>query len=181
MQIISGLIVSVDAFFIGFSLGLQKGCRFFYLVLINVVLLALCLFGFFVASRIYERIFFDTDLVVGLSFITLGLWYIIYYFLRHKKSPQSLGGNSKTDTKTIVLIGIFMSLEAMIITMGITLIFTPAATIAIPIVVALAHFVYSALTFWLARTKHLKRISPALSHSLSGLALIVYGVMAIVL
>ena len=73
-----------------------------------------------------------------------------------------------------------MSLEAMLITMGITLIFMPDSTLLIPLTVAAAHFAYSALSFLLARTKYVQRISPLLSHIISGLALIAYGVMALV-
>jgi hypothetical protein len=69
--------------------------------------------------------------------------------------------------------------EAMAITMGITFIFLPGATAAIPLTVALAHFGYSALSFWLARTKYAKRIPAVLSHVIAGLALIVYGLMAL--
>ena len=81
--------------------------------------------------------------------------------------------------KTIVLVGLVMSGEAMLITMGITFIFLPGSTILIPLTVALAHFGYSALSFHLARTKYVKRISPVLSHVISGLALIIYGLMAL--
>ena len=80
MPVLSGLIVSVDAFFIGLSLGLQKRCRFLYLTIINAFLLGLCMLGFFIAGRIYESITIDTDLIVGLSFISLGLWCILHYY-----------------------------------------------------------------------------------------------------
>jgi len=72
-----------------------------------------------------------------------------------------------------------MSGEAMLITMGITFIFLPNSTILIPITVALAHFVYSALSFYLARTKQVKRIPVAVSHVISGVALIIYGLLAL--
>lgn len=169
LSILSGLIVSVDAFFIGLSLGLQKQCRFVHLVIINIVLLVLCIIGFFLAVELYSVINFETDIVVGISFITLGSWCIIQYFVsKHAKSG-----------KTIVLVGLVMSLEAMLITMGITLIFIPNSTFVIPLAVAFAHFGYSALSFFLARTKYVKRIPIAISHIISGGALIIYGLMAI--
>lgn len=180
MPILSGLIVSVDAFFIGLSLGLQKRCKFLYLAVINAVLLGLCILGFLIAERIYEWIEFDTDLIVGVSFITLGLWYIVHYFISaHSKSRKGGAEGENASLKTIVLVGLVMSCEAMLITMGITFIFLPGSTFLIPITVALAHFGYSALSFHLARTSYVKRIPAAISHIVSGLALITYGLMAL--
>ncbi|MCL1883840.1 MAG: manganese efflux pump [Defluviitaleaceae bacterium] len=174
MPILSGLIVSVDAFFIGLSLGLQKKCRFFYLVLINIFLFALCVLGYLLAGQIYELITFDPDLIVGFAFIALGLWTILQ-FVRRKNSDDE----ANAPKKTIVLVGLVMSGEAMLITMGITFIFISQASVAIPLTVALAHFGYSAFSFYLARTRHVKRIPAALSHTISGLALITYGLFAL--
>jgi len=178
MQIISGLIVSVDAFFIGISLGLQKRCKFIYLAVINAFLLGLCVLGFLIAGQIYELIEFDTDLIVGFVFIALGLWYVVHYFVsehvkRHNGAPE------KASLKTIVLVGLVMSCEAMLITMGITFVFFPGSTVIIPIAVAVAHFAYSAIAFYLARIECVKRIPVVISNVVSGLALIVYGLMAI--
>ena len=180
MPVLSGLIVSVDAFFIGLSLGLQKKCKFIYLVIINTLLLGLCILGFFVAGQLYEYIWFDTDLVVGFSFIVLGLWFVLHYFIsRYIGRRKGGAGEAEASLKTIVLVGLVMSIEAMLITMGITFIFLPGSTFLIPVAVALAHFGYSALSFYLARTKNVKRIPPVVSHVISGLALIVYGLMAL--
>ncbi|MCL2386035.1 MAG: manganese efflux pump [Defluviitaleaceae bacterium] len=180
MAVLSGLIVSVDAFFIGLSLGLQKKCKYLYLVAINVFLLALCFVGFFVAGQIYEVIPFDPDLIVGFAFIALGLWTIMQFFLfEHLKRRKGTTEEISISYKTLALVGIVMSGEAMLITMGITFIFLPDSTLIIPITVALAHFVYSTISFYLARTKHLKRIPLALSHTISGLALITYGLLAL--
>ena len=180
MPVSSGLIVSVDAFFIGLSLGLQKGCKFLYLALINIFLLGLCSLGFLIAGRIYELIEFDTDLIVGTSFIVLGLWYILHYFVSERiKASKDGAVKEKSPLKTISLVGLVMSLEAMLITMGITFIFLPGASFFIPLTVALAHFGYSTLSFYLARTKCVKKIPVVLSHVISGLALITYGLMAI--
>ena len=180
MPVLSGLIVSVDAFFIGLSLGLQKKCKFLYLVIINVCLFALCMLGFFIAGQVYEHIPFDPDYIVGFSFIALGVWTILHYFVSaYKKRRAEHDLKAKNPLKTFVLVGLVMSLEAMLITMGITLIFLPESNLLIPITVALAHFGYSAFSFYLARTKHAKRIPPVYSHVISGLALIIYGLMAL--
>jgi len=175
MPILSGLIVSVDAFFIGLSLGLQERCRFLYLVAINAFLFGLCMVGYFVAGRVYELITFEVDYIVGFSFIGLGIWCILFYFVK-RRSGQ---GGGRASRKTIVLVGLVMSLEAMMITLGIVFVFSPGATLAIPVTVAVAHFGYSALSFLLARTKYVRRVPDIVSHIVSGLALVVYGVMAI--
>jgi len=172
MSVLSGLIVSVDAFFIGLSLGFQKKCRFLHLVIINAFLLGLCFLGFFVAGRVYEAIPIDPDIVVGFAFIALGLWCIINYFLtRHKKE--------KLCVKSICMVGMVMSIEAMVITMGITIIFMPDSSLLIPVTVGLAHFGYSAFAFYLARTKRMQGLPPIVSHMISGIALIIYGLLAL--
>ena len=176
MSVLSGLIVSVDAFFIGLSLGLQKKCRFMHLALINAFLLGLCIIGFFVAGRVYEYIPVDPDIVVGFAFITLGLWTIAQYFVC-EYAKRRVGGDA--SLKPIILVGLVMSVEAMLITMGITLIFHPESTIIIPLTVAFAHFAYSALSFSLARTRHMKRIPVFWSYCISGVALIIYGLLAL--
>jgi len=183
MPVLSGLIVSADAFFIGLSLGLQKRCRFLHLAVINAVLLVLCILGFLIAERIYELLEVDTDLIVGFAFIALGLWCILQYFIskhiKRRKGHTSQQEEEGSSRKAIVLVGLVMSVEAMVITMGITFIFLPGSTFVIPATVALAHFGYSALSFCLARTKCVKRIPVVLSHVISGLALITYGLMAL--
>jgi len=178
LSVLSGLVVSIDAFFIGISLGLQKKCKFLYLAVINAILLMLCIIGFFIAERIYKLIEVDADIIVGVLFILLGLWYILQYFISaHFKC--SIEHSNTAPLKKIIPVGLVMSVEAMLITMGITFVFLPSSTFLIPTTVALAHFGYSALSFYLARTKYVKRISPVLSHTISGVALIIYGLLAL--
>ncbi|MCL2565052.1 MAG: manganese efflux pump [Defluviitaleaceae bacterium] len=180
MSVLSGLIVSIDAFFIGLSLGLQKRCRFLHLAVINIFLLILCIIGYLIAGQIYEFIEIDTDLIVGFSFIALGLWCIFQYFIsEHIKRRKGSEKEINASLKTIILVGLVMSVEAMMITMGITFIFIPGSTFIIPITVALAHFGYSVISFYLARTKYAKRIPLAFNHIISGSALIIYGLMAL--
>ena len=180
MPVLSGLVVSVDAFFIGLSLGMQKKCRFLYLAIINIFLFGLCLLGFFMAGQVYELIPIDPDLIVGFAFIAIGLWTIMHYFISaHIQRRKGTEGEVNISLKTFVVVGLVMSVEAMLITMGITFIFLPGSTFIIPVTVALAHFGYSSLSFHLARTERVKRIPLTLSHVISGLALIIYGVMAL--
>ena len=181
MPIISALIVSIDAFFIGLSFGLQKTCKFIYLAIINAFLFVLCILGFLIAERIYESIPFEPDYIVGFSFILLGMWTIFSYFILEHIKQRKIASSSveKTPIKSFVLIGVVMSVEAMFITMGLTFIFLPNLTWLIPITVALAHFVYSTLSFYLARTKYVRRIPAMLSHIISGISLIIYGLLAL--
>jgi len=180
MSVLSGLIVSVDAFFIGLSLGFQERCKFLYLVIINMFLFGLCILGFFIAEQIYELIPIDPDYVVGFAFIGLGVWYILHYFIS-QRIKRKKGDNEERESspRTISLIGLVMSIEAMVITMGITLIFLPNSTLLIPLTVALAHFGYSALSFYFARTERMKQIPAVYSHIISGLGLIIYGLLAL--
>ncbi|MCL2587622.1 MAG: hypothetical protein FWE31_05325 [Firmicutes bacterium] len=173
----AALLVSIDALFIGISLGTQKRCRFWYLLVINAGLLALCFAGFFIARALGD-LDFDFDIVVGISFITLGAWFILYYFLfEHKKYKQ---GEVQMGRKTIIMTGILMSVEAMLITLGLTLVYqATSAPIIIPIVVGVAHFVYCTATFFMA--KYLRKFPHWVGHVISGIALIIYGIMALVI
>jgi putative Mn2+ efflux pump MntP len=165
----------MDAFFIGLSLGLQRRVRFAFLAAMNTFLAVLCALGFLLAERIYAHIPFNPDLVVGFSFIGLGAWCIASYFFSRRQGSQE----RESSPRTLIIIGIVMSFEAMLITMGITLIFGAQSTWAIPATVALAHFGYSAVSFALARTRHIKRIPALVSNVVSGLALITYGMMSL--
>ena len=180
IPILFGLVVSVDALFIGFSLGLQQKCKFWYIHIIHAFMFVLCFIGFFIAGQVYDLIPVDPDYIVGFAFIALGIWTIAHFFAAERiKRRKGTSEEINVSLKTIVLVGLVMSLEAMLITMGITFIFLPASNASIPITVAVAHFVYSTVTFHLARTKRIKKIPAALTHVISGSALIIYGVMAL--
>ena len=165
IAIFAGLLVSIDALFIGVSFGTQKKCKFWHVALINIVLIALCFVGFYLGILIGERIDFELDLVIGLLFITLGLLVIA----THRK---------ESSTRNIWLTGVFMSVEAMFITIGLTLTLD-TTTLLIPITVGLAHFAYSLATFFLA--KYLRKLPPMAGAIIAGTALIIYGVMAILI
>ena len=175
IAVFAGLLVSIDALFIGVSFGTQKRCKFWHIVVINIGLLALCVLGYFLGILIGDNVNFEIYLVIGLLFITLGLWIIASYFVFEHKKPDK---QSKQQTKSILLTGIFMSIEAMFITIGLTLTLD-MRTILIPLTVGFAHFIYSATTFALA--KHLRRFPPMAGHIISGVAIIIYGIMAIVI
>jgi len=173
IAVLAGILVSLDALFIGISFGTQKRCRFWHVLIINAVLLGLCMLGYILGILIGESIGFETDLIVGLVFIALGVWVVISYFLFERRKTK----DNKHQMKSIVLTGTFMSAEAMFITVGLTL-SLDVKTIFIPITVALAHLVFSFTTFFCA--KSLRRLKPMVGQIISGVALIIYGILAIV-
>jgi len=177
VAVFAGLLVSIDALFIGISFGTQKKCKFWHVLVINIVLFGLCMLGYVLGILIGDRIDFELDLIIGLLFITLGTWVIASYFIfEHRKRNEPEEG--RHQTKSIWLTGVFMSAEAMFITIGLTLTLD-VTTILIPITVGLAHFVYSAATFFMS--KRLRRLPQMAGHIISGFALIIYGIMALVL
>lgn len=178
IAILAGLLVSIDALFIGVSFGTQKRCRFWHVLVINICLFGLCMLGYLLGILIGDRVDIELDLVIGILFIALGLWVIGAYFLFERRKQKDAEGEGKHQTKNIALTGIFMSVEAMFITIGLTLTLD-VRTILIPITVGLAHFVYSAVTFALA--KYLRKLPPMVGHIIAGVALVVYGIMAIVI
>ncbi|MCL2570193.1 MAG: manganese efflux pump [Firmicutes bacterium] len=167
------LLVSIDALFIGISFGAEKKCKFWHIVFINIGLFVLCLLGYFLGVLIGDVIDIELDILIGVLFITLGLWVIGYYLLFTRRAK-----GRGSESKNIALTGIFMSIEAMFITIGLTLALD-ITTIIIPVVVAGAHFVYCTVTFLLA--KYLRRTPQLVGVIISGVALIVYGIMAILI
>ena len=172
--------MSLDSFFVGLSLGLQKEVKFVHILAMNALLSTLCFVGFFLAESITLPPFVRPDFIVGGAFISFGLWGIIQTFRNSKKAKANTKSEAPPSPKTLIPVGIVMSVEAMLITMGITLIFADNASIAIPITVAAAHLVYAIVAFHLARIKTVSKIPRLYSSLASGLALVVYGVLAIV-
>ena len=173
--VIAGLIVSIDALFIGISFGTNKRCRFWHVVVINMFLLALCFVGYIIGVFVLSNLEFDFDIIIGTLFILLGLWVIASCFIFEKRKEKK---GSKSNSSSLVITGLLMSVEAMLITLGLTLTLD-YTTVLIPITVGLAHFIYCTVTFFLA--KYFRRLSPIVGHVISGVALIIYGVMALVI
>jgi len=197
IAILSGLLVSVDALFIGVSLGSQKKCKYWHVLVINAFLIGLCLLGYLLGIWIGERVDIELDIVIGITFILLGIWTIVSYFIMEQrrakkraicmqKAVQSgaevmaacctiTDKKQKFLSKETLLTGIFMSIEAMFITIGLTLVLE-VSTVFIPLTVGLAHFAYATATFFLA--KHLRRLPPIVGPIVAGLSLVAYGILA---
>jgi len=187
--IVSGLIVSLDAFFIGLSLGLQGRVKYVHIIAINVLLSTLCFVGYILAVYLGEFLPFEPDLLVGGAFISLGTWSILGALRAKltKPSKGECGEQGAGSCKTLIPVGVVMSVEAMLITIGITLIFADREALGlslnlpllIPATVAAAHFVYATGAFYLAQLRFVKKLPLLWSGVISGAALIVYGVLAI--
>ena len=211
IAILSGLLVSIDALFIGVSFGSQKKCRFWHLLVINAVLIGLCFLGYGLGIWIGDSVDIELDIAIGTLFILLGCATIAYYFAferrRAKKNNEAIEAaiececgyendecaqsvramvatqesekeekeNKNIPAKNTIITGVLMSVEAMFITVGLTLVLD-ITTILIPITVGLAHFVYCVVMFFLA--KHLRRLPPAVGPLVAGAALIGYGILA---
>ena len=174
---LSSAVVSLDALFIGVSFGSQKKVKFWQVVLINLFLFLCCVVGFFIARAFFDLIDFEIDIVIGVLFILLGLWTIVYHYISMRKQKD------KEDTKSgsiknIIMTGLFMSIEAMFITIGVILVLG-VVSFWIAVFVGLMHFIYSSATFFFS--KYLRKLPPSAGAIVSGIALIVYGIMALVL
>ena len=190
VAILAGLLVSIDALFIGVSFGSQKKCKLWHLLIINTVLIGLCFLGYGLGLWIGDRIDVELDIVIGILFILLGAWTITSYYIFEKKKKHQLEDpkndelKSNSDkkekgiSKNIVLAGLFMSIEAMFITIALTLTLD-VSTIFIPLTVGFAHLFYSAFTFFFA--KYFRRLPPVVGHIVAGSALIIYGVLALII
>jgi len=195
--IASGFLVSIDALFIGISLGAQKKCRFWHVALIFSFLALLCFLGYALGKWIGERADIELDFIIGSLFIALGLWTIIHYFAferRHNKKKEltrikceaagrencniEILVKSNKPSKNSIFTGVFASVEALAITVGLTLLIDNP-TILLPITVAVAHFAYATLTFFLS--KYLRRLPQFVGPLVAGTALIIYGILAFVL
>jgi len=190
VMFLSSALVSIDALFIGVSFGSQKKVRFWQVVLINVFLFLCCAAGYFIARAFFDLIDFEIDIIIGILFILLGAWVITsYYISRHRqkiKKAKTLTDEAGSleekeeggSIKNIIMTGLFMSVEAMFITIGVILVLG-IVSFWVAVFVGLMHFVYSSVTFFLS--KYLRKLPPSAGAIISGVALIVYGIMALVL
>jgi len=182
--ILSGLIVSLDALFIGVALGAQKKCKFWHVLAVNALITALTFVGFGLGIWLGSVIYIDIDIIIGILFILLGLSIIIYHFgfERRKNStellPENLSAKGRMPAKNIIVTGVLAAVEAMFITIGMTLVLD-SRSLMIPTAVAAFHLIYSLITF--AFAKQLRKLPAIVGPIVAGLALIAYGIVALVL
>ena len=100
------LLVSTDALFIGMSLKLQKGFKLYYLFVISSIILAMCIFAYFIGGILARYIEFETSWVVGSVFLLLAIRNL--FAKDEDKMILSMG--------TIVALGLVMSIDGIVAT-----------------------------------------------------------------
>lgn len=70
-------MVSLDAFFTGFAVGVKNKFKFLYVLYSSIVVLAMCFTSFFLSKYIFQDIPINLSLIGGILFIVLGLKSVI--------------------------------------------------------------------------------------------------------
>jgi putative Mn2+ efflux pump MntP len=161
--IVTALLLAVDAFFIGVSLGLERGFRRKHLVLINAIIFAMCVVVFFVAVRLREYIRFDTSILVGCVFIVLGLIGVL---------SRGDGKRDGMGLRRVLVLGLVMSVDAMVGTVALAT--TQAPTFWIPVIIGATHLVYTMVGSSLAGRI---RIPARASGKIAGACLMLVGLL----
>jgi len=128
--IITVLLVSVDALFIGMYLKLQNNFKHHYLLLLAFIKLICCMIAYLLASVIMKYINFDINFLVGIIFLILAL-------------ETFFAGENKQKTiniSSIILFGIIISLDGVLVTMVLTIDF--GQIILIPLFVTISHLLF---------------------------------------
>ena len=109
--IITAILVSLDALFVGMSLKLQKGFRLAYLFVIASIILITSLAAYFVAGAIAEHVTFETSVFVGAAFLILGIRSLF------DKDEDQMA----MATGTIAVLGLIMSIDGVVATTALTI------------------------------------------------------------
>jgi len=128
--IVTTMIVSIDAFFVGMALKLQNNFKPRVVLLISSVIATICFSAYFVAGKLAEYINFNTSWIVGVAFLLLGI--------RHLFSKEKEKGN--ISLRTIIALGVLMSVDAVVATTVLTLEHGPS--ILTPVLASLGHLMF---------------------------------------
>ena len=109
--VITALLVSLDALFVGMSLKLQKGFKLIYLFIIASIILVTSVISYFVAGAITEYISFETSVLVGAAFLILGIRSL---FDKDEDKMVMAAG-------TIAVLGLIMSIDGVVATTALTI------------------------------------------------------------
>jgi len=109
--VITALLVSLDALFVGMSLKLQKGFKLTYLFIIASIILVTSVTAYFVAGVLSEHISFDTSILVGAAFSILGIRSL---FDKDEDKMVMASG-------TIAILGLIMSIDGVVATTVLTI------------------------------------------------------------
>lgn len=83
-------MVSLDAFFTGFAIGVKNKFRFSYTLYSSIVVLCMCTASFFLSKYVLTNILVNLSLVGGILFIILGIKSIVeevIALLKKKEKP----------------------------------------------------------------------------------------------
>jgi len=133
------LLVSVDALFVGMSLRLQKDFKLYYLFIIFSIILAFSIAFYFVAGAVVERIDFAPNILVGVAFTLLGIRNL--FAKDEEKMVLAIG--------SIVVLGLVMSIDAVVATVALTL--EHGNIFFIPILAGASHLLLLLIGCFIAR------------------------------
>jgi hypothetical protein len=128
--LITILLVSIDALFVGASLRLQRSFKFYYFFIIFGMILASSVVFFFVAEAIAPYITFDTGILLGVTFTVMGIRAI---FEKEEDGPLIC-------ISCIVGLGLMMSIDAVVATVALTIEY--GNFIWIPVLAAGCHLLF---------------------------------------
>jgi putative Mn2+ efflux pump MntP len=154
-------LVSVDAFFIGLSLGVRRGFLYRHMLLLTFIIFAVSVFALAVAGKMLQYFDFASPYVIGGAFIALGI--------------KNLFTKSTASENTVVLgkifaLGFVMSLDCAVSTTVFTIEY--GVTLLIPIVITVCHL--ALLLFGGFVVKRLKG-TPKLQNLISAACLLLVG------
>ncbi len=81
-------MVSLDAFFTGFAVGVKNKYRFLYIFYSTIVVFGMCMASYFVSKYLVHNMPFNLSLIGGILFIFLGLKSVIEEIIAIKKKKD---------------------------------------------------------------------------------------------
>ena len=129
--IVTAALISIDALFVGMSLGSQKNFRHICFFVIAAIIFVICLSAALAASALRDYITFDTSLLVGGAFILLG---VLSLFSKEEKKPERLAFGS------LVVLGLVMSVDCAVGAAALTI--DHSFHILTPVAITVGHLLY---------------------------------------
>jgi len=137
--IVTTMLVSIDAFFVGMALKLQNNFKPRVVFLISLVIATICFSAYLVAGLLTEYINFQTSWIVGFAFLLLGIRHLF-----------SKGKEKETiSLRTIVALGVLMSVDAVVATVVLTL--EHGQSILTPTLASMGHLMFLLVGGFIAR------------------------------
>ena len=130
VSIVSVLLVSLDALFVGVSLRLRKQFEPLHNFIVFGVVLTMCTAACAAADALAVHIGFETSWLAGGAFLLLGLKNLLAK--EEEKIALAIG--------TIVALGFFVSIDGAVLSAALTIEYGRA--ILTPIIVAAAHLLF---------------------------------------